>query len=168
MKTQIKHFYNTADFSQKEIYDLINTALLMKKGKYSQTLLGKTLIMLFFNPSLRTRVSFTVGMNKLGGSAIDYPVKGGSSYAFEYKEGVIMNQATMEHVKDATKVLSRYCNAIAIRAGELITPSAESVNVPSWQELKEDTVLKTFMKYSEVPVINMESNVFHPCQALGD
>ncbi len=168
MNIKGKHFYNTADFTRKEIMHLINLAITMKREKYKKILLGKALAMLFFNPSLRTRMSFTMAMEKLGGLAMDSPVSGGKSYSFEFQEGVVMDKATIEHVKDAAKVISRYCNAIAIRSSELVTSAAESVKVPSWKELKKDTVLRAFMKYSDVPIINMESNVYHPCQGLGD
>lgn len=166
MKLSNKHFYNTADFTQKEINSLVGLAQEMKKGKAKKSLSGKSLAMLFFNPSLRTRMSFTIAMQRMGGLGVDFPIKDG--YLFEYKLGEIMNKGTIEHVKDAAKVISRYCNAIAIRSSELITSSAESVKVSSWEELKKDTVLQAFMKYSDVPVINMESNVYHPCQGLGD
>jgi len=109
-----------------------------------------------------------MAMNKLGGLALDFPVSGGKSYTFEFQDGAVMNKGTIEHVKDAAKVISSYCNAIAIRSSELITTAAESVDVPGWNELKKDTVLHAFMKHSDVPVINMESNVYHPCQGLGD
>jgi N-acetylornithine carbamoyltransferase len=166
MKLSQKHFYNTADFSQKEINYLINLALKMKKGKFNKHFLGKSLAMMFFNPSLRTRVSFTMAMQKLGGLTIDLSTKG--SYTFEFQEGSMMNKDTIEHVKDAAHVLSKYCDAIAIRSSDLITSNSESVQVSSWDKLKQDTVLKSFMKYSQIPVINMESNVYHPCQGLGD
>ena len=65
-------------------------------------------------------------------------------------------------------MISKYSDAIAIRSSDLITSNSESVQVSSWDKLKQDTVLKSFMKYSQVPVINMESNVYHPCQELGD
>ncbi len=168
MKLSNKHFYNTADFSQKEIIDLIDLAISMKQGKYNKSLVGKSLAMLFFNPSLRTRMSFTIAMDKLGGMALDFPVSGGKSYSFEFQEGAVMDKATIEHVKDAAKVISRYCHAIAIRSSDLITTASESVVVPGWDELKKDIVLRAFMKYSDVPVINMESNAYHPCQGLGD
>lgn len=168
MNIKGRHFYNTADFTQKEIMRLVNLAITMRQRKYKKMLLGKALTMLFFNPSLRTRMSFTMAMEKLGGIAMDFPVSGGKSYSFEFQEGAVMNKATMEHVKDAAKVISRYCDAIAIRSSELVTSSAESVEVSSWEELKKDTVLQAFMKYSDIPVINMESNVYHPCQGLGD
>jgi len=166
MKIKGKHFYNTADFSQKEINYLIDLALKMKKGKVKKTLSGKSLAMLFFNPSLRTRLSFTMAIEKLGGSAIDFPIKDG--YTFEFKVGEVMDKGTIEHVKDAAKVISSYCDVIAIRSSELITSGAKSVEVKSWKELKKDNVLKSFMKFSDVPVINMESNIYHPCQGMGD
>jgi len=168
MSLKGKHFYTTTDLSCKEINHLIDLALKMKRGGYKKTLSGKSLVMLFFNPSLRTRISFTMAMDKLGGIAMDFPVSGGKSYTFEFQKGAVMDKGTIEHVKDAANVLSRYCNAIAIRASELITSSAESVTVPSWKELKKDPVMRSFMEYSDVPVINMESNVYHPCQGLGD
>jgi len=166
MNLKGKHFYNTADFSQKEINYLIDLALKMKKVQFKKSLSGKSLAMLFFNPSLRTRLSFMMAMEKLGGVGLDFPIKEG--YTFEFKEGTIMNQKTIEHVKDAAKVISKYSDAIAIRSSDLITSNSESVQVSSWDKLKQDTVLKSFMKYSQVPVINMESNVYHPCQELGD
>ena len=166
MNIQGKHFYNTADFTQHEINNLIDLALAMKKGNVKKSLSGKSLAMLFFNPSLRTRLSFTIAMQKLGGLGVDFSIKDG--YTFEYKLGEIMDKGTIEHVKDAAKVISSYCDAIAIRSSDLITSNSESIQVSSWDKLKQDTVLKSFMKYSQVPVINMESNVYHPCQGLGD
>jgi N-acetylornithine carbamoyltransferase len=166
MNLKGKHFYNTADFTQHEINSLIDLALAMKKGKVKKSLSGKSLAMLFFNPSLRTRLSFTIAMQKLGGIGVDFPIKDG--YTFEYKLGEIMDKETIEHVKDAAKVISGYCDVIAVRASELITSGSESVKVQGWLELKKDKTIKSFMEYADVPVINMESNVYHPCQGLGD
>ena len=163
----LKHFYNTADFTGEEIFALIDMALKMKNGEITKKLSGKSLAMLFFNPSMRTRVSFSVAMQKLGGLTIDLPIKDGA-YSFEFEENAVMDQGTIEHVKEAAQVLSRYCDAVAARSSELITSTKESAEVPSWDELKTDKVIKSFMKYASVPVINMESNVYHPCQGLGD
>src|SRR3989338_8220103 len=163
----IKHFYNTADITREEILALIEMALKMKNGQLAMDLNGKSLALLFFNPSLRTRVSFILAMQKLDGLAIDLPIKD-STYSLEFEAGRVMDQGTIEHVKDAAKVLSGYCDAIAVRSSELITSAKESVQVKSWDELKKDKVIRSFMKYASVPVINMESNVFHPCQGLAD
>lgn len=163
-----KNFINTFDFSQKEINSLINRAITMKKGKVTKTLSGKVLGMLFFNPSLRSRLSSTVAMQKLGGLAVDLSVGEGKAYPFEFKDGVVMDKDTIEHVKDAARVISRYCDGLAIRASKLVTTGSKSVEVSSWEELKQDEILSSFCKYATVPVINMESNVYHPCQGLGD
>ncbi|MEK9143305.1 MAG: N-acetylornithine carbamoyltransferase [Patescibacteria group bacterium] len=166
MNLQGKHYYTTLDYSLSEIQYLVDLALMMKAGTVKKSLAGKTLAMLFFNPSLRTRVSFTVAMQKLGGIVIDLPIK--ESYTFEYGNGTVMDKGTIEHVKDAAEVLSRYCDALAIRSSDLITSSAESVEVSNWETLKKDRIIKSFMEHAQVPVINMESNVYHPCQGLGD
>src|SRR5437667_7846155 len=65
------HFLNTADLPQEEIISLIDRALSLKHGEINKTLAGKTLVTLFFNPSVRTRVSFASAMFKLGGQALD-------------------------------------------------------------------------------------------------
>ncbi len=147
--------------------NMIKTALTMKKSGRKKSLQGKVLSMFFFNPSLRTRLSFITAMNKLGGLAVDLS-SGSGGYPFEFAENVIMDKATSEHVKEGIPVVSRMSDAIAVRASDLITTSSESVKVPSWDELKKDTVIQSFAKHAQVPVINMESNIYHPCQGLGD
>lgn len=163
---KIKHFLTTLDYSQEELNAIIKAALLLKQGKIKKSLSGKILGMLFFNPSLRTRLSFVSGMYKLNGTAIDLPVSG--AYTFEFQEGLVMDKDKIEHIKEAAPVMARYCDAIAVRSSDLITSAKESVRVPSWDEFKKDTVLAGFAQYATVPVINMESNVWHPCQGLGD
>ncbi len=163
-----QNFINTFDFSQKELSSLINRAIAMKKGKATNTLSGKVLGMLFFNPSLRSRLSSAVAMQKLGGLAVDLSIGEGKAYPFEFKEGVVMDGDTIEHVKDAARVISRYCDGLTIRASKLVTTGSKSVEVSSWEELKQDEILSSFCKHATVPIINMESNVYHPCQGLGD
>ena len=161
-----RNFLNTADLPQEEIIALIDLALSFKHGNINKTLTGKTLATLFFNPSVRTRVSFASAMFKLGGQALDISSEG--AWAFEYRDGIVMDGSTIEHVKEVAPVLSRYCDAIAIRCSELVTKSAESAKVGDWHTAKQDIVLNSFAKYATVPIINMESNVYHPCQGLGD
>lgn len=161
-----RNFLNTADFTREEIGALIELALELKQGKIRKSLAGKTLAMLFFNPSVRTRVSFATAMFKLGGLALD--ISSQDAWAFEFADSAVMDGATIEHVKEVAPVLSRYCDALAIRCSELVTRSAESAKVGTWAESKQDKVLNGFVKYASVPVINMESNLYHPCQGLGD
>lgn len=163
----MKHFLTTTDYTQEELMKIIDSAIKMKKVGWKKSLEGKILSMFFFNPSLRTRLSFMAAMNKLGGLAIDLS-SGSGGFPFEFIENAIMDKNTIEHVKEAIPVVSRMSNAISVRASDLVTTSSESVKVPSWDEVKKDTVIRSFAKYSTVPVINMESNVYHPCQGLGD
>lgn len=162
-----RNFLNTADLSQQEIHALIDLALGLKHGTVQASLAGKTLATMFFNPSVRTRVSFASAMHKLGGLALD--INSESAWSFEYGDGVVMDGSTIEHIKEVAPVLSRYCDAIAVRCSELITKSAESAqSAGGWETAKQDIVLNSFAKYASVPVINMESNTYHPCQGLGD
>lgn len=164
---KIKHFLTTKDYSQEELMRVIRRALVMKKFGVKKILKEKILSMFFFNPSLRTRLSFIVAMDKLGGLAVDLS-SGSGVYPFEFEENAVMDKATSEHIKEAAAVVSKMSDAIAVRASDLITTSSESVKVLSWDELKKDTVIQSFAKYAHVPVVNMESNVYHPCQGLGD
>src|SRR3989344_2996005 len=163
---KIRHFITTTDFSQQQLMKIIKKAQAFKKVGGRNRLKKKILTMFFFNPSLRTRLSFFSAMEKMGGSAIDLMV--GSSFPLEFEENAVMDKNTMEHIKDAASVTSRFCDAISVRASELVTTSTESVEVASWDKLKQDVVINSFAKYATVPIINMESNTYHPCQGLGD
>lgn len=163
----MKHFLTTSDFRQQELMNMIKTALVMKKSGWEKPLKDMLLSMFFFNPSLRTRLSFIAAMSKLGGLAVDLS-SGSGGFPFEFKEYAVMDKNTIEHVKEAVPIVSRMSDVIAVRASELVTASSESVKVPSWDEVKKDTVIQSFAKYATVPVVNMESNVYHPCQGLGD
>ncbi|MBI3051569.1 N-acetylornithine carbamoyltransferase [Candidatus Woesearchaeota archaeon] len=153
-----KNFISTQDWSKNELDELLQSASDIKKSPYNNSLKNKNLVMLFFNPSLRTRVSFEVAMNQLGGSAVSLN-SGQDSWKLEHVEGAVMDHSTTEHIKDAARVLSRYADAIAIRC----FPSMNS-----WEEDRKDLVMGSFAKYATVPVINMESSMHHPCQALAD
>jgi len=163
----MRHFYNTADYSIEELDYLIKLAGELKHGK-KLDLGGKIINLLFFNPSLRTRISFMAGMNKLKGAAFDVPLGQAGAYNMEFKEAGMMDKSAIEHVREAAGVLSRYGEAIGVRSSDLVTNKENTSGKVSWEELKKDTVIKSFMQFSQVPVINMESNVYHPCQGLGD
>jgi N-acetylornithine carbamoyltransferase len=161
-----RHWYDTADFTAAEIDGLLALAQRMKAGDGPQAP-GKKLGMLFFNPSLRTRMSFEVAMANLGGHAIVLQA-GKDSWTLEFDDRVVMNGSTQEHVREAARVISRYVDAIAIRSSELMTTSAQTVEAAGWLEQRADHVLRSFMRHATVPIINMESNLYHPCQGLAD
>jgi ornithine carbamoyltransferase len=141
----------TQEWKKENLELLINKAFELKKAKdsmkYSEILKNKTLIMLFFNPSTRTRTSFEVAMTQLGGHAIFMAAKD------------IWLGKKAESVKDTAKVLSRYANAIAIRMFPDISKGDYGTS---------NKVAREFAEWSEIPIINMEDDLFHPCQSLAD
>jgi N-acetylornithine carbamoyltransferase len=160
-KLKGRSFINTLEFNAGELEFLLDRAKALKKArgkKGKRPLDGKSVALVFFNPSLRTRVSFEVGIAELGGQAVTMSV-GSESWSLEYKEGAVMDQDKTEHIRDAAQVLSRYVDAIAVRAFP---------GMKSHDEDMADPVLSSFRKHSKVPVINMESALWHPCQAMAD
>ncbi len=151
----MRHFLTTADWSRPELQALIDDARNLKQSPLGQSLAGKTIALLFLNNSLRTRTSFDVGINQLGGHAVVLSPSGGM-WPLEFADGAVMDGDAEEHVKEAAKVLSRYCDLIGIRA----FPKFQD-----WKEDRKDLILNSFATYSDVPVINMET-IVHPCQEL--
>ncbi len=154
----MKHFVSTTDFSSQELEAFLTFAAAVKDGRVDTKLAGKTLGMVFFNSSLRTRTSFEAGMYQLGGHALNLSV-GQGLWNLEYRDGVVMNEDKAEHIKEAVPVLSRYVDCLSVRC----FPFGND-----WREDKSDPIISAFAKHAEVPVINMESAVWHPCQALAD
>ena len=151
----MRHFLSTLDYSRPEIEALLAAARALKAGPHAATLAGKSIALLFFNPSLRTRTSFELGMHQLGGKAIVLePGKG--AWPIEFDDGVVMDGEPEEHVREVARVLSRYVDAIAVRA----FPKFQR-----WEVDREDRVLQAFARHATVPVINMET-ITHPCQEL--
>ncbi|HKE01248.1 MAG TPA: N-acetylornithine carbamoyltransferase [Planctomycetota bacterium] len=163
-----RHFLTTLDWSVEEVRDLVDRALRIKRGTDRPSLAGRILGLMFFNPSVRTRVSCESAIARLGGAAIAVS-PGSETWSFEHEDGAVMDGATQEHVRELAPVLSRYCHAIGIRKSELITTAATTARVTaSWPELRRDAFLRKFAERATVPVINLESNAFHPCQGLAD
>ncbi|PWT79599.1 MAG: acetylornithine carbamoyltransferase [Acidobacteria bacterium] len=154
-----KNFLKTFDWAQNDLDALIESALLLKNGDdRSQALSGHSVALVFFNPSLRTRASMQVGIAELGGNAIVLE-PGGTSWTLEHRDGVIMDGDKTEHVAEFVRVLGRYCSAIGVRTFAALK---------NWEEERDDPVLAAFAKYATVPVINLESAMHHPCQAMAD
>ncbi|MBL1216835.1 MAG: N-acetylornithine carbamoyltransferase [Planctomycetes bacterium] len=152
----MKHFITTQEWDKTELDAILDSATRLKADPIQHHLLkGKSIALLFFNPSLRTRTSFELGADQLGAHAVVLePGKGAWGISFE--DGAIMDGSEEEHVKEAAGVLSRYCDLIAIRAFPRFV---------NWAEDRQDTVIRQFARYSSVPVINMET-ITHPCQEL--
>ena len=151
----MKHFLTTSDWSREDLESLLQTAGALKKNPINSRLRGRSIALLFLNPSMRTRTSFDLGMQQMGGIAIVLQ-PGKDAWGLEFKTGAIMEGEAEEHIAEAAGVLSRYCDLIGLRA----FPS-----FVDWSRDREDYVIKALAKYSSVPVINMET-IVHPCQEL--
>ncbi len=154
----MKHFLSTGDCSRDELEKLLASASQFKSEASAKPLSGKSIALVFFNPSLRTRASMQVGIYELGGNPVILE-PGGTSWTLEHRAGAVMDGDKTEHVAEFVRVLGRYCAAIGVRTFAALK---------NWQEERTDPVLQAFAKYAEVPLINLESAMFHPCQALAD
>lgn len=151
----IRHFITTQDWTQDELQALIDAAKTLKAERYQPLLAQKSIALLFFNPSLRTRSSFELGMHQLGGKALVLePGKG--AWPIEFNDGVVMDGDAEEHIAEVAQVLSSYCDLIAVRAFPKFV---------DWSVDREDHLIRQVAKYATVPVINMET-ITHPCQEL--
>jgi N-acetylornithine carbamoyltransferase len=154
-----QNFLTTADWTRDELVELIEAALRFKRNKeLSKPLAGKSVALVFFNPSLRTRASMQVGVYELGGNPVILE-PGGTSWTLEHRDGAVMDSDKTEHVAEFVRVLGRYCAAIGVRT---------FAAMKDWEEERTDPVLRAFARYAEVPVINLESAMHHPCQSLAD
>ncbi len=153
----MKNYTSLSDIDN--LQEVINEALELKKKNSAANLgKGKTLGMLFFNPSLRTRLSTEKAAKLLGMDVMVMNVEK-DGWALEFEDGAIMNSNKAEHIKEAAAVLSQYCDIIAVRAFPGLVDRKKD---------EEEVVMNGFKKYATVPVINMESATGHPLQALTD
>jgi len=146
----------------KDIQNLpetIKEAILLKMNPFEFSELGKnkTLVMLFFNSSLRTRLSTEKAAKNLGMNVTILNVN--DAWNLEFEDGAVMNMDKSEHVKDAAQVISQYADIIAVRAFPSLTDKAKD---------ESELILNSFKKHATVPIVNMESATAHPLQALAD
>src|ERR687886_934184 len=154
-----RNFLTTADWTREELEEMLAAAQRFKRGDdKSKPLAGRSVALVFFNPSLRTRASMQVGIYELGGNAVVLE-PGGTSWTLEHRDGVVMDADKTEHVREFVRVLGRYCVAIGVRTFAALK---------DWKEERTDPILSAFARHSEVPIINLESAMHHPCQALAD
>lgn len=151
----MQHFLTTENWSKSDLQGILDFAKDLKQSPIQPLLKNKSIALLFFNPSLRTRTSFEIGIEQLGGHAVVLQ-PGKDAWPIEFKLGSVMDGEAEEHVKEVAQVLSSYCDLIAIRAFPKFL---------DWQQDKLDSLLKSFAQYATVPVINMET-ITHPCQEL--
>ncbi len=154
------NFLKTSDHDRATLDRLIENALRFKTERNSREkpLAGRSIALVFFNPSLRTRASMQVGIYELGGNAVILE-PGNTSWTLEHREGVIMDGNKTEHLKEFVRVLERYVSAIGVRT---------FAELKDWEIERTDPILNAFKEYASLPIINLESAMHHPCQAMAD
>ena len=154
----MKNFINSDDISDYK--KIVEEAIQLKSNPNQLEYIGKnkSIGLLFFNPSLRTRISTQKASMILGLKTfvMNFNSEG---WQLEFENNTIMSEDKAEHVKDAAKVLSEYCDIIAVRKFADLNNKIDD---------EKEIVLSSFLKYSTVPILNLESSTFHPLQGLAD
>ncbi len=154
----MKIFNDLADFSSEEINALLKLSRKLERKPEPRALEGKILSLLFLSPSLRTLASFQAAMGRLGGASFVISPEM-SIHGLESRPGIVMDGAAAEHIKEAVPVIASYGDALGIRA------FAERRNL---KDDLADREFKQLASLADVPLINMESAINHPCQSLAD
>ncbi len=115
---------------------------------------GRSVVALFFDPSLRTHTSMEVAAGRLGAHFVHLQASSGT-WAMEFEDGVVMDGAAQEHVREAAPVLSQYADVLAVRA------------FPK-DNVRDEKVIRSFASYASSPLMNLESALAHPCLGLAD
>ncbi|WP_431156627.1 acetylornithine carbamoyltransferase [Winogradskyella poriferorum] len=153
----MKHYTQIQDITN--LKQAIKEAILLKLDPFKDQGIGKnkTLMMLFFNSSLRTRLSTEKAATNLGMNVMSMNIS--NAWKLEFEDGTVMDMDTTEHIKEAAQVISQYADIIAIRA----FPTLED-------KIKDESelILNSFKTYATVPVVSLESATGHPLQSLTD
>lgn len=151
-------FLDGSEPGRDGVLRLCHRAIELRAGGVPRRADGMRLAAVFLNPSLRTRTSIESACAALGIHPIALS-PGSDSWAMEFADGAVMDQGKAEHVKDAVGVLSQFVDLLAVRA---------FAGLVDREEDRKDPVLAAFCKYSDKPVINLESALWHPLQGLAD
>lgn len=151
--------YTSVDDIQN-LNELLKLAIKIKKNPFANKELGrdKTIGLLFFNPSLRTRLSTQKAARNLGMECMVMNLNT-EGWTLEFENGTIMDGSASEHIKEAARVISQYCDIIAIRSFPTLKDKKKD---------EEEMVISSFLTYASVPVISLEGATEHPLQALAD
>ncbi|PIB26235.1 acetylornithine carbamoyltransferase [Maribacter sp. 4U21] len=154
----MKNYISVNDIDN--LSEWVNNARSLKTDPFAHKNLGrgKTICLLFFNNSLRTRLSTQKAAMNLGMEVMVMNF-GSEGWQLEFDDGAVMDQGKSEHIKEAAKVVSQFCDIVAIRAFASLTDKEKD---------EAEVVLNGFVKHASIPVVNMESSVGHPLQALAD
>jgi N-acetylornithine carbamoyltransferase len=154
----MRRFLDLADFPRDEIVDLLALAQALQDHPEPQALAGRILGLVFFNPSLRTLASFQAGMARLGGSSFVI-TPGQGTWQLETRMNAVMSGSAAEHIREGIPVLASYCDALGVRAFAEGKSLAADI---------DETLFRMIDALCDKPLINLESAIGHPCQALSD
>jgi N-acetylornithine carbamoyltransferase len=154
----LARFVDLADFSGDEVRELLALAERLQRHPEPRALAGRILGLVFLNPSLRTLASMQAGMARLGGTSFVI-TPGQGTWALESRLGVRMDGAAAEHIREGLPVLASYCDALGIRAFAEGKDLAADV---------ADSGFQAMAALVDKPLVNLESAINHPCQALAD
>jgi N-acetylornithine carbamoyltransferase len=153
------HFLSTKHYSRQQLEAFLEAAIRQKASRDAgKPLSGKSVALVFFNPSLRTRASMQIAIYELGGNPVVLE-PGSTSWSLEYREGVVMDGNKTEHLKEFVRVLGRYVAAVGVRCFAALE---------DWETERQDPILNAIVRYSDVPIFNLESAMHHPFQAMAD
>lgn len=154
----MKTFFHVQDLG--DLNSALEMAKQVKATPFAWKSLGenKTIMLVFFNSSLRTRLSSQKAALNLGMNPIVLNI-GQDSWKLETEMGVVMDGDKSEHLREAIPVIASYCDIIGVRSFASLTDRKADY---------EETVLSQFIEYSHKPVISLESSTVHPCQAFAD
>jgi len=154
----MKHYLTINDLGNLPL--AVQEAIALKKRPFTFEDLGKqkTICLLFFNNSLRTRLSTQKAAQNLGLNIMVMNF-GNEGWQLEFEHGVVMDSGKAEHIKEAAQVVSQYCDIVAIRA---------FAGLEDKEKDEREEVLQGFVKYAHIPVVNLESSIAHPLQAFAD
>ena len=158
MSKPFRTFFNVEDLGN--LHSALAEAQAIKRDRYAFQHLGKnkTLLMIFFNNSLRTRLSTQKAATNLGMNVIVLDVNAGA-WKLETERGVIMDGDKSEHLLEAIPVMGSYCDIIAVRSFAGLTDREFDY---------AETIVGQFVRYSGRPVVAMETATVHPLQAFAD
>jgi N-acetylornithine carbamoyltransferase len=154
----MNRFLDLADLSRDEIADLVALARRLQEHPEPRALAGRILGLLFFNPSLRTLSSMQAGMARLGGESFVI-TPGNGTWQLETRLGATMDGDAAEHIREGIPVLASYCDALGIRA------FADGTDL---QADLDEARFGAMAALCDKPLVNLESAMNHPCQALAD
>lgn len=154
----MNRFLDLDDLDDTRLASVLTRARELERNRVSAALRGRTVGLLFMNPSLRTLASMEAGVKQLGGQTF-VVTPGQGTWLLETVDGSVMDGAAAEHVREAIPVLAQYADALAVRC------FAKGENL---EEDLADRVIRTMADLCPVPFINLESAIAHPCQALAD